>query len=127
MTLVIAGALGVRFRYAELHATGELSKITPVMKDECAILLSNAYGAVVGSTTQDIPHATVDKVILYSQKDANSIGRLDRPAILVRYPEAKATILICHGFMCDKFDAGFLRRLCPRKGGGSPDSAYPPR
>src|SRR3990172_2398269 len=34
-----------------------------------------------------------------------------RRGILVKKPDARATILICHGFMCNKFDMGFLRPL----------------
>lgn len=32
-----------------------------------------------------------------------------RYGFLVKQPDAPATILICHGFMCDKVDIGFLR------------------
>lgn len=45
------------------------------------------------------------------EADTNTIKR---NAVLVTYPEAKGTILICHGFMCDKYDVGFLRTLFPR-------------
>lgn len=34
-----------------------------------------------------------------------------RNGILFKNPRAKATVLVCHGFMCDKFDTAFLRRF----------------
>ena len=31
-----------------------------------------------------------------------------RRGILIKRPKAKATVLICHGYMCDKYDVSFL-------------------
>jgi pimeloyl-ACP methyl ester carboxylesterase len=43
------------------------------------------------------------------------VGEKDKPVvrtgILYTNPKAKATVLVCHGFMCDKIDAGFLRKF----------------
>ena len=70
----------------------------------------NDYGAVTGTINDYIKDAVVEKVVLYSQDTQDSAKKITRKGILVRYPRARATIIICHGFMCDKFDAGFLRQ-----------------
>jgi len=36
-----------------------------------------------------------------------------RHGVLLKRPNPKAVILICHGFMCNKFDSGFLRLIFP--------------
>ncbi len=75
-------------------------------------LMSNAYGSVIARDQSSIPGAIVEKVAIYSQKDYQEPHqRVERTGMLVRYPHAKGTILICHGFMCDKYDTGFLRQL----------------
>lgn len=43
------------------------------------------------------------------QAERDEKNTLKRNGIMFRHPDARATILICHGFMCDKFDIGFLR------------------
>ncbi len=58
----------------------------------------------IGSSAEEIVHFT-------SQYGKNSNERLVRTGILVRKPESRATILICHGFMCDKDDVRFLRSI----------------
>lgn len=56
----------------------------------------------------------VERVTLQSRERSNSDSQLTRSGILVRYPHAQANVVICHGFMCDKFDVGFLRNLFPQ-------------
>jgi pimeloyl-ACP methyl ester carboxylesterase len=36
---------------------------------------------------------------------------IERDALLVRYDNAEGTIVVCHGFMCDKTDVGILRQI----------------
>ncbi len=72
------------------------------------------YGATVAQNTRAIPQATVEHIALHVPKKANSAEKIIRYGRLVRYPNAQATILICHGFMCDKFDVGFLRHMFPQ-------------
>ncbi len=57
---------------------------------------------------------STERVILHSRESENSENTIVRNGILVRYPSAKANIVIAHGFMCDKFDVGFVRNLFPR-------------
>jgi len=58
--------------------------------------------------------ATVSKVAIPSKIAQDGKQIITRRGILVRYPNAKATVVICHGFMCDKFDVGFVRQLFPK-------------
>ena len=53
----------------------------------------------------------VEKVSLYPQQADDPSDTITREGLLYRYPNAKATILITHGFMCDKDDVGFLRHI----------------
>jgi len=55
----------------------------------------------------------VEKVTIYSQEHVNSDVKIARKGILVRFKDAQATILLAHGYMCNKFDVGFLRNLFP--------------
>jgi pimeloyl-ACP methyl ester carboxylesterase len=57
---------------------------------------------------------TLENIKITSPVAHGSQDTLTRNAILVQYPNAQATILICHGFMCDKYDVGFLRSMFPR-------------
>ncbi len=53
----------------------------------------------------------LEAVVFSSQQAHDAPGkRLKRNGLLYLNPKAQATILICHGFMCDKFDIGFLRK-----------------
>lgn len=44
------------------------------------------------------------------QEEHNEKKALQRNGIMFIQPNARATVLVCHGFSCDKFDTGFLRR-----------------
>lgn len=58
---------------------------------------------------------TVEYITFYSPCTLQHCNNADimRTGILVKRPHASGTVLICHGFMCDKFDTGFLRMLFP--------------
>lgn len=72
------------------------------------------YGSVVSSRPACVAGATLDEIVLYSQQEAGSNRTIELKATLLRYKNAVGTILLCHGFMCDKTDIGFLRDLFPR-------------
>jgi pimeloyl-ACP methyl ester carboxylesterase len=74
----------------------------------------NDYGDIVESFVPSSQGPVIEKVMLYSKLCSGSKKRLARSAMLTRYNNAEATILICHGFMCDRFDSGLLRALFPR-------------
>lgn len=54
---------------------------------------------------------TLEEVTFYAHYNADKLKAIARKGILYKHPQAKATVLVCHGFMCNKFDVGFLRRL----------------
>lgn len=74
----------------------------------------NDYGDIIESFVPSSQGPIIEKVVLSSKLCSGSKKRLVRTAMLTRYQNAEATILICHGFMCDKFDSGMLRALFPR-------------
>lgn len=53
-------------------------------------------------------NAIEEKIHFYSRLNVNSPKKIKRNGILVRRPGAKANVLICHGFMCDKYDISFF-------------------
>ena len=56
----------------------------------------------------------VEEITLYSKESADSDNKLMRKGTLVAYPNAKATIVISHGFMCEEKDAGIIRQMFPK-------------
>lgn len=70
-------------------------------------------GTIVSRDERTIKGVTVENVMLYSQKMANSPEKIMRRAVLVKREDATATVLISHGFMCTKEDVAFLRGLFP--------------
>jgi len=56
-------------------------------------------------------NSELEKVVLYSQKSENSDEHIIRHGLLVKRDNAKATVLFCHGFSCEKHDIGFLRYI----------------
>ena len=57
---------------------------------------------------------TMERVDIVSKENESSDKTITRKGILVRHPNAQANIVISHGFMCDKFDVGFLRSIFPK-------------
>lgn len=53
----------------------------------------------------------VEEVMIYAKESQNSDTKIARKGRLTYYPDARATIVIAHGYMCDKFDVGFLRTM----------------
>ncbi|GEM_PF-1043527 len=74
----------------------------------------NKYGDIVESYVTSNRGPIIEKVMLYPKLSSGTNKRIGRNAVLTRYKDAQATILICHGFMCDKIDSGLLRSLFPR-------------
>ncbi len=72
-----------------------------------------AYGNYVHQLQPDTS-STTEKITIHSQASQDSHDKIARKGILIRYPGARATVVICHGFMCDKFDVGFVRQLFPQ-------------
>lgn len=75
---------------------------------------SGVHGIVSSVDYNHIQQAIVEHLVLYPRHSKESDQILRRKGMLIRYPGAQATIVICHGFMCDRHDVGFLRKLFPR-------------
>lgn len=73
------------------------------------------HGDIISQHMQEIDGSVIDRVVLYAQENAQSNKKITRNGVLVRNKDAKATILIAHGFMCDKYYAGFFRAMFPQK------------
>ncbi len=73
------------------------------------------YGEIIAREALSTQGTLVERVKIFAQEGDNSPNTIERHGILVRHPQAQATVLVCHGFMCDKFDVGFLRQLFPKK------------
>jgi len=73
------------------------------------------HGKIIESRNDIVQGAEVDKVVLFVRESSESPRTIERNAILLRYPDAEGTIVVSHGFMCDKFDSTFLRNLFPKK------------
>ncbi len=50
-------------------------------------------------------------ITFYALKKAGSSEKIMREGILISNKNASATVLMCHGFMCDKRDIGFMREI----------------
>jgi len=106
--LVVVGLLRSRF----IHSNNDQSHKQVQQRARSSYLSYNSYGAVAESSVDYAPGAVLEKIVLFPQKDSCCQEQcFERHGLLIRYPNAQATILICHGFMCDKFDVGLLRLL----------------
>ena len=56
-------------------------------------------------------NAIIEHVVFSAEPGLSGLERVSHKGILFRNPRARATILICHGFMCDKTDVQFLRMI----------------
>ena len=54
---------------------------------------------------------TEEKVTFQVRESCDSDKKFTRHGILIKRPHAKATVLICHGFMCDKYDVSFIHMM----------------
>lgn len=57
--------------------------------------------------------AIVEYVDIHSRENNETNTKIDRKGILVRHKNAVATVVLAHGYMCDKYDMGFLRNMFP--------------
>ena len=91
----------------------------PIKQIILLLLLSGTYFAQIfmisekdiGKSSKYLPGTIEEKVIFYSRENVTSDKKIARKGILFKRPNAKATVLICHGFMCDKFDISFLHLM----------------
>lgn len=74
----------------------------------------SAYGNIVSEKRPMANGTTMERVVIYPQEHRDTSHKIMREGLLVRHNNAKATVLICHGFMCDQYDAGMLRGMFKR-------------
>lgn len=55
----------------------------------------------------------LEQITFYSQHEAQGEKKIARNGVYLKRANAKGTVLVCHGFMCDKFDIAFIRTLFP--------------
>ena len=75
--------------------------------------IKNSYGHVFEIDEDRIRGSVVENVALYSKKNDHSDQKIIRYGTLVKKDNAKMTVLICHGFGCDRNDVGFFRYIFP--------------
>ncbi len=66
---------------------------------------------VVDKKRKYLGDAVEEQVIFYARENAVSDKKIARKGILYRRANAPATVLICHGFTCDKYDVSFLHLM----------------
>lgn len=52
-----------------------------------------------------------EQITFYVPKDDTSHEMVARKGLLIKRPQAQATVLICHGFMCSKYETSFVRSI----------------
>ncbi len=79
----------------------------------CLLIFLLGESDVRGAQQKYFKYAGVypERVCLESDGGIGRRKRIIRKGILYRKPGAKATVLICHGFMCSASDVKFLRRM----------------
>jgi pimeloyl-ACP methyl ester carboxylesterase len=75
------------------------------------VISGDKPGSKHGTATKYFNGASEERVTFYSRENISSDKKLSRKGVLLKRPGAKATVLICHGFSCDKYDVSFLHML----------------
>jgi len=73
----------------------------------------NEYGDIINKEARGQDGSTIEHVLIYPKLCSHSDKHIARHGILITNPHAQANVIICHGFMCDKYDAGLLRLIFP--------------
>lgn len=102
----VQGILAIRNTIGGMAILIGMSCVSLPEKNE---IKKNAIQSPVLSRSEPI----TEQVTLYSQEKVGSSNKIARKGLLVRFKNAKATILVAHGYMCNKYDVGFLRNLFP--------------
>lgn len=96
-----------------------ISSCTRLLKAD--VFLEKSFSTLVDNN-QDQPNTDsytkplpfIEHVTLNVPESSQSSHFIKRKGILTLYKDAQATIVLCHGFMCDKYDTGILRQLFPK-------------
>lgn len=65
------------------------------------------------SADKSLNGAVLEEIKLYVPNKPGDNQFIARNGVLLKRPHARGVIIICHGYMCDKFDAAFLRMMFP--------------
>lgn len=115
VAMIIGAGLSLHKKAYARVAGLAINVAKPMAVDAAALMPNESYGRVIDSRSDVVRDAEVDKITLFAQESESSPYKIKRGAVLLRYPEAEATVVVSHGFMCDKFDSFFLRNLFPSK------------
>jgi len=70
------------------------------------------YG-IVNNKAKYFDYGIMEEILFYAQHQSDSSRMIPRMGFLLTRPHALGTVLICHGFMCDKYDTAFIRTMFP--------------
>lgn len=103
------------WHYAPYLLIALLGIIVAVVSWKTYYIAQTLKNADVASKHQKIQskyaRAVVQPVTFYAQESSCTNQMIARQGIIFRKPGARATVMICHGFMCNKTDIRFLRML----------------
>ncbi|MDP3888961.1 MAG: alpha/beta hydrolase [bacterium] len=105
--------VGVVNNYKKMMLLGLSFSWLVVLSTYAEPIRIGTYGDILEQDST-VKNVVVEQVMIYPQENEHSSKRIARKGILVLNKGAQATILISHGFMCDKYAAGFLRYIFPR-------------
>jgi pimeloyl-ACP methyl ester carboxylesterase len=74
---------------------------------------SNTWKGHLQQEKHNLSKATVEQVTLHPLLKNGSPERITRSGVLITFEDAEATILFCHGFLCNKYDIGCFRNMFP--------------
>src|SRR5579859_1070891 len=81
------------------------------VSDGMGVVLRPEFKPIIFRPSSIVPHGTLHKVTFQSRENELSHKTLTRHGELLIRENALATILICHGYMCDKNDVAFIRTI----------------
>lgn len=93
-----------------------MNKILSVIIIVCSLISVHSCNTERATAIHSAPVTIASKqelVTLYPQRCPGSNECIRRNGILVLRPNATATVLVMHGYTCDKVDVGFTRLLFP--------------
>lgn len=76
------------------------------------VICSNTVAVNKGS--KYLNGAQVFDVTFHSQHGSEFAKRIQRRGVVVKRPGAQATVLVCHGYMCNKVDSSLFRMSFPK-------------
>ncbi len=99
------------YRSSQGSALIEATEVVPVKPKVLSKQLSGPLPLPV-SAEHNFLQGTLEEISFPVQYTGDCYNeRITRYGTLLRVPNARATIVVCHGFMCDKRDVGIIRML----------------